>query len=213
MERVDPVIEELELRVPIRMRRPLQGLLRPLQAVATRGQQLSDLLRAHRKALDRQLRREGARTVRRPSQGRLRIAPGHRVHERLQRRDDAWRRVFDPRAAAAWPARQHDLVDLDARAELVAAHADRRPRQARRALDDRDAALAQRVGLGPRPQARQSFIHHRPQRHELAPDPRFFLGHASVEDHTLIDLSIPDGSLALCSPSRCEQVISARALT
>ena len=59
-------------------------LPRRLQAVAQRPQELGHLLVAHRMLLGRERRRQRPRALARPPQGRCRVAPAQRFHERLE---------------------------------------------------------------------------------------------------------------------------------
>ena len=88
LERVDPVVEILELIVAVRVRRPLQRLLRRLEAVPARVQELPNFLRADGVPLRPQFLGEAPGTLRRPPQRGLGIAPGHGFDQRFQRLHD-----------------------------------------------------------------------------------------------------------------------------
>ena len=133
----------------------------------------------------------------------------------LERVDDAWGRLFDPRTAAPRPPDQHDVIRGDAGAELIAARAGRRTRQACRAFDHRDAAVPQRVRLRTRPQACHALIHDRAQGHELRPNGGFCINHvAGSRSHLDRLVDLPFRGATSRSPSRVvEQLVSARVLS
>src|SRR5665213_2937511 len=70
---IHPAVDVLELRVSVGMLRALDGLVRPLQAVASCVAQLTNFLRADLHATRSQLARQLPRALGCPSQRRLRI--------------------------------------------------------------------------------------------------------------------------------------------
>jgi len=212
LKRVDPIIDELELRIPIRMVGPFDRLLGCLQTVPAGVQQLTDLLRTDGVALRRQLGRELAGALRRPAQGRFGVAAGHRIDQPFQRLDDLRRRRFEPGPATTRSTNGDDIVGAHARSQLTATGTDRRAREAGRAFHDRDPSVAQCVRLRARPQARQALIHHRVQRQELRSNGCFVIHHGtrsrSQVDSLVDPLVFPSPAMRLRTS---EQLVSARA--
>jgi hypothetical protein len=83
---LDLLIEVPELRVPVLVLLPLDGLGVALQAEPPGPQQVTDGIRADPVTLAGQLVRPGAGRLRRPPQRRHRIAPLVRPGQGLQRR-------------------------------------------------------------------------------------------------------------------------------
>jgi hypothetical protein len=135
-----------ELRVAVRMPRPLDGLGVALQAEPLVPQQVPDRVRGDLMALPGQLIREIAGRLRRPPQRRHRITPLLRLDQGQQRRAQPRIRIGGPLAAPARPPRPAQR--LTAGLQLVDA-------QGHRGLADRrgpghqpDPAISQRPGLG-----------------------------------------------------------------
>src|ERR1044071_2937101 len=104
-----------------------------------------------------------------PAQWRFWVASGRRVDELFQRRPDLGVHLLEwPLAGAASHA--DDVAGLRASPSFIPALPDRADRQPRRAGDRRDAAEADRSGLGTRPQSALPLIHGRLQQAPLLSD-------------------------------------------
>jgi hypothetical protein len=147
--------------------RPVRSANCRLEAVPARVQELPNFLRADGVPLRPQFLGEAPGTLRRPPQRGLGIARVTGSTQRFQRLHDLGRRVLDARTAAVRPPHRNDVVRGHARAKLLPTDADRRAREPRRACDDRDPAVPQRLCLRACPQPRHALIHHRVKRDEL----------------------------------------------
>jgi len=81
---LDLRVDELKLRIAVRVRRSLQGLAVTLQAVASKVQKMRHRPCADRVTLQRQLFSEIARALASPTQRGLWIASGERRHQTIQ---------------------------------------------------------------------------------------------------------------------------------
>jgi len=164
---LDSLVDELELRVAIRVRGAFGGLVGCLEAVTRGVQQLPDLLRTDAKPLREKLAGEFSCALGRPTKRRLRVSTRHGVDERFQRLDQMRARLLQPRPSSPWASNVDHVLDARPGAKLVASPADRRARHSRRPLHRRDSPVPVRVSLRPRPQAFQPLVHHRLKRLEL----------------------------------------------
>ncbi len=138
-------------------------------------QHLRDPLMTDRVARGRQGRREDARALRRPPEGRLRIPARQRVDQRVESVRQRGIGHIDRRPPRAGtpdaPDRQRHVV------EFPQALRDRDPREATRATDAGDAAMAQLPRLAGRKQPPCPLVEMRPHAgHFLGQGPG--LGHA-----------------------------------
>src|SRR6266542_1124729 len=127
-------------------------------------QKLSDLLRADGVPPVAQLVGKLARALRRPAQWRLRITAGDWIYQRLKGPKYLRARLLDPRTPTAGSPDVDHIVRAHAASQLVAPHADRRPRQARRSLHRCDPTLSDRIRFRGCPQPAHPFIHYRVER-------------------------------------------------
>ena len=170
-------VDVLELRVAIGMLRALDGLLRRLEAVAQLAEQLADGLVADSNAVAvKELARQDDGALRRPAEGRFRVAPRGRIDELLQRRQQLWMHILVATTAATLAPNLHKVVRLGARPQFVAPLLHRVRCEAGRAGHRENASVTDGIGLGTRPQASHALIHRAPQGLELLSDERL-VGH------------------------------------
>ncbi len=124
---LDPIVDELELLVAIGMCRAFQRLVRGLEAVPSRVEQLTNLLGTHGVALLGQFLRKLARALRGPAQRRLRVAACHGVDERLERLHQFGVAVLEPGTPSARLAHVHDVFWTHAESKFISTGSNRRP--------------------------------------------------------------------------------------
>ena len=160
------LVDVPELRVTIRVIRPLVHLPRPLQAVVQLPQQLGDLLVADGMAVRGELGRQCPRTLAGPAQRRLGIAPGQRIDQRLE----ATRQVGIARDQRRPPAARatHPPGGSGGLIKFRQPFRDRDPRQPAGAAHERDAAMSELSGFIRRQQPPRTFVQMRPEpRHSV----------------------------------------------
>lgn len=160
-------VDVLELRVPIRMLRALDRLVRRLKAVPVIAQQLAHRLVADPDAVLReQLGSQHRRALARPSQGRLWVPAGNRVYELLQRWPHLWMRRFVG-SLAGTPTNLDDVLGPRTFACFVPTLANRADRHPGSPCDRRHAAMADRTGLRASPEPTSTLVHGRLQQAPL----------------------------------------------
>ncbi len=102
LERLGPPVDVLELRIPIRVRAPLERLAVGLETVAQVMEEAVDRPLTHRMPLRLECRRQLGRTLAGPPQERHRVATGHRIDQGFQGTDEV--RIMRPQWLAS-PAR------------------------------------------------------------------------------------------------------------
>ena len=149
-------IDMLELRVAVRMRGAFPTFARRLQSVAQTVEQAAHRGRTHAPPLLGQRRRQFCATLARPAQGRGRVPPRERVHQRLQRRQNAGLVLLNPGASGA---RGSDTAcRCFGAGDLPTSLANRLPSQAGGRRNQRVAAIANGQRLGRRPPSATALV-------------------------------------------------------
>ena len=169
---LDPPADVAELRVPVRMLSPFQGLAIPLQAVAHLMQQSIHRALADPVPFASQSFSESRRAAARPAQRPRRVAPRDRIELTLQRRRQSWIAFGQPLAPTPWttqasPRRFNRKRLASLQFLQPGSHRDaRHPRRLRHLPDPTpsDGARFRR-----RPEAARPFVQPRTHHRELVP--------------------------------------------
>ena len=151
-------VDVLELRVPIGVNGAFLSFAHRLQPVTQLAKKPTHRGRTHAPALLRQRRRELRATLARPAQRRCRVPPCHRVHERLERGENAGLILLNP--GSPRPRRPNAARRRFAADNLPASLADRLARQTGGRRHQRVAAIADGHGLRRRPPSATALVQH-----------------------------------------------------
>ena len=160
-----------ELRIPIRMLAAFERLAVGLQAIAQFVQQPVHRALADPMAFSPQLLRQARRAAACPAQRSLRVAPGERVEQMLQRLDQtrvALRHRLATAARGTNPRTARPRSRRRGRIQFPHACPHRAARQPGRLGNPCNSAAANGAGFRRGPEASRAFVQQRPQHVELS---------------------------------------------